>query len=300
MAIHMATSWDPASAEVIVGTSAGSFVGGTVRSGHLSLNSIVRHHESRDDVARRIKNSVYRRRRPGGVRRWVRHGLVPGLRSPGVSLLFGSPAPFDPSGIGDWLEEETGELARLWPVEPTVIVAYELETRRRVAFGTVDAPDVALRDAVAASSAVPLLFSPHKIGDRHYVDGGVVSGTHADLVLADPDPLDFLLIIAPLGSDEQRDGARFYEGMFDRVGRQALDEELRMIRAAWPDTEILVITPSAPVQAVLRPNFMSAEAAVPAFIKTLASLRTKLARPEVWELLKEFLRPTAHPSAAAR
>lgn len=295
MAIHMATSWDPNSSEVIVGTSAGSFVAGTVRSGRLSIDSLARPDESREDVADRIRSAVYQRRRPGGVRRWLRHGLVPGLRNPGVSLILGSPAPFDAGGIGDWLADEIGDFAQGWPDDPTVIVAYELETKRRVAFGTLDAPDIELRDAVAASSAVPLVFAPFEMNGNHYVDGGVASGTHADLLLASEEPLDFVLVIAPMAADEIRDGARFYEGVFDRVGKAALEEELEMIHAAWPDTEVLTITPSIDVQALLRPNPMSASAAVPAFIKTLASLRTKLARPDVWDLLNRHLKPTSHP-----
>lgn len=300
MAIHMATSWDPNSSEVVVGTSAGSFVTGIVRSGRLSVESLARPHESREDVAERIRSAVFQRRRPGGLRRWVRHGLVPGLRKPGVSLILGSPAPFDPVGIGDWLAEEVGDFADGWPDDPTVIVAYELETKRRVAFGTVEAPDVELRDAVAASSAVPVIFSPFELDGKHYADGGIVSGTHADLLLASKEPLDFVLVIAPMAAPEIRDGARFYEGIFDRVGKPALDEELAMIRAAWPDVEILTITPATDVQALLRPNPMSATAAVPAFIKTLASLRNKLAKPEVWDLLQRHLLPASHPADRSR
>lgn len=296
MAIHMATSWDPNSSEVIIGTSAGSFVAGTVRSGRLSIDSLARHDESRKDVADRIRSAVYRRRRPGGVRRWIRHGLVPGIRKPGVSLILGSPAPFDAGGIGEWLTEEIGDFAEGWPDDSTVVVAYELEAKRRVAFGTLDAPDVELRHAVSASSAVPLIFAPYELEGKHYVDGGVASGTHADLLLANDEPLDFVLIIAPMAAEEIREGGRFYEGIFDRVGRAALDTEIEMIHEAWPTTEVLAITPSVDVQALMGPNPMSATAAVPAFIKTLASLRMKLAKPDVWEMLCRHLTPTSHPS----
>ncbi len=299
MAIHMATSWDPNESEVIIGTSAGSFVASTVRSGRLSIDSLARHDESREDVANRIRTAVYRRQRPGGVGRWIKHGLVPGIRRPGLSLILGSPAPFDAGGIGEWLTEEIGDFAEGWPDDPTVIVAYELESRRRVAFGTLDAPDVELRDAVAASSAVPLIFAPFELDGKHYVDGGVSSGTHADLLLANEEPLDFVLVIAPMAADEIREGGRFYEGLFDRVGRAALDEEVAMIHKAWPSTEVLIITPSVDVQALMGPNPMSATAAVPAFIKALASLRMKLARPEVWGMLRKHLAPASQTRAAS-
>ncbi len=288
----MATGWDPNDAEVIVGTSAGSFVAATVRAGALSIDSIVRPHEAREHVAERIRNQVFQRQRPGGVVRWVRRGLLPGIRRPGVTLLFGTPTVYHAGGIAEWVREQTGPLADEWPDSPTVIVALDIDSGTRVAFGTDDAPDVSLKDAVAASSAVPVIFSPYRIDDRYYVDGGVVSGTHADLVLGSGRPLDLVLILAPMAAEETREGARFFEGIFDRVGRTALQDELDAIRGVWPDTEILVIRPSPMVLDVMRPNPMDPDGAVPTFIRTLASLRAKLARPENWEVLDRHLLAT--------
>ena len=294
LAINMATGWHPNDAEVIVGTSAGSFVASTVRAGDLSIDSIVRPHEGREQVAERINKQIYQRQRPGGVVRWVRRGLLPSLRKPGVTLLLGSPAINHAGGIADWVEEQTGEGSNRWPDRATVIVAYDIVGGQRVAFGTEDAPDVSLKDAVAASSAVPVVFSPYEIDGRAYVDGGVVSGTHADLLLGNDNPLDLALILAPMAAEEPRDGARFYEGVFDRVGRSALDTELLAINAAWPDTEVLVLRPSPMVLEVMRPNPMDPAAAVPTFVRTLASLRNKLAKPEIWSVLDHHLNVSAH------
>jgi predicted acylesterase/phospholipase RssA len=148
---------------------------------------------------------------------------------------------------------------------------------------------VALKDAVAASSAVPVIFNPYEIDGRHYVDGGVVSGTHADLVLGNRDPLDLVLVRAPMAADEPRDGAHFYESVFDRVGRTALYDELQIIEAAWPDTDVLVLRPSPMVLEAMRPNPMEPAGAVPTFVRTLASLRNKLAKPDVWNVLDRHL-----------
>ncbi|HKZ28601.1 MAG TPA: patatin-like phospholipase family protein [Acidimicrobiia bacterium] len=294
LAINMATGWHPNDAEVIVGTSAGSFVASTVRAGDLSIDSIVRPHEGREQVAERIRNQIYQRQRPGGVVRWVHRGLLPGLRKPGVTMLLGTPALHHAGGIADWVEEQTGEMANSWPDRATVIVAYDIAGGVRVAFGTEDAPDVALKDAVAASSAVPVIFSPYEIDKRYYVDGGVVSGTHADLLLGNADPLDLVLVLAPMAADEPRTGAHFYEGLFDRVGRTALNDELQTIGAAWPDTDILVLRPSPMVLEAMRPNPMEPAAAVPTFVRTLASLRNMLARPDVWNLLDRHLNMHTH------
>ena len=61
------------------------------------------------------------------------------------------------------------------------------------------APHPALRavEAVAASCAIPVLMRPVRIGDHRYVDGGVKSATHADvLVGAD---LDLVIVLSPMG-----------------------------------------------------------------------------------------------------
>ena len=285
----MATGWHPNDAEVIVGTSAGSFVASTVRAGDLSIDSIVRPHEGREQVAERIGKQLYQRQRPGGVIRWVRRGLLPGLRKPGVTMLLGTPSLHHAGGIADWVAEQTGPMSEAWPDRATVIVALDIADGDRVAFGTEDAPDVALKDAVAASSAVPVIFSPYEIDGRYYVDGGVVSGTHADLLLGNTDPLDLILVLAPMAAEEARDGARFYEGVFDRVGRTALSDELEAIEAAWPDCDVLVLRPAPMVLEVMRPNPMEPAAAVPTFVRALASLRNKLAKPEVWNILDSHL-----------
>lgn len=294
LAINMATGWDPNEAEVIVGTSAGSFVASTVRAGALSVDSIVRADETREQVTERIRKQLYQRQRPGGVTRWVRRGLLPGLRKPGVTMLFGTPALYHAGGIAEWVEEQAGSIADEWPDRPTVIVAFDMTDGTRVAFGTEGAPDVPLKEAVAASSAVPVVFSPYEIDNRYYIDGGVVSGTHADLLLGNSDPLDLVLVLAPMAADQGRTGARFYEGIFDRVGRTALQDELELIADAWPATDVLVLRPSVMVLEAMRPNPMDPAGAVPTFIRTLASLRSKLARPDVWNILDQHLNVRSH------
>ena len=209
-------------------------------------------------------------------------------------MLLGTPALHHAGGIADWVEEQTGPMSDEWPDRATVIVAFDIAGGARVAFGTEDAPDVALKDAVAASSAVPVIFSPYVIDGRHYVDGGVVSGTHADLLLGNTDPLDLVLVLAPMAAEEPRDGARFYEGVFDRVGRTALEDELKSIEVEWPDTDILVLRPSPMVLEAMRPNPMEPAGAVPTFVRTLASLRNKLARPDVWTVLNRHLNTRTH------
>jgi NTE family protein len=289
MAIELATGWSANDSDVVVGTSAGSFVTALVRSDRLGLDSLVRHGDSRSDVADRIAGHLFMKRPGVKVGTWVRHGLLPGVRRPGLTMLLGSPAPWDSTGLANWVRDQIGDAADGWPLKPTVITAFDVNRHRRVSFGTEAAPEVALADAVAASSAIPLVFRPFAIDGRLYVDGGVVSGTHADLVLGNPAPLDLVLVLAPMAADEEREGAWFYEKLFDQAGTNALSHEVSLIHTAWPDTDVLVLRPSPQVLSAMRPNPMDARAAVPTFVRTLSSMKRVLARPEVWSVLERHL-----------
>ena len=289
MAIELATGWDPNQADVVVGTSSGAFVAALVRHNRLNLDSLVLPADDRDQVAQRIKERIFSRKPGVRVRTWLRHGILPGVRRPGLTLLLGSPAPYDTSGLEDWVTEHLGEAADRWPVLPTVVVAYDVAGRRRVPFGTVDAPGVGIAQAIAASTAIPVLFRPWVIDGRHYVDGGVVSGTHADLVLGSPRELDLVLIIAPMAAEEDRRGAWVHERLFDRVGRRTLDEEIGLIKKAWPACDILVLRPTPQILNSMRPNPMDAGLAVSAFVRTLTAMKRTLAEQETWEVLSNHL-----------
>lgn len=289
MALELACDWNANDADVVIGTSGGSYVAALVRSGRLDLDSLVRQDDDRDEVAERIRRHVFVKDAALRPTRWVRHGLLPGLRRPGLTLLLGSPARYDARGLAGWVEEQVGDQAHGWPERPTVIVAYDVLAKNRVAFGTVAAPEVAIADAVAASSAIPLVFHPHLIEGRPYVDGGVASGTHADLVLGSGEPLDLLVVIAPMAALEDRNGAWIHEKFFDRVGRRSLDEELAIVARAWPDTDVLVLRPAPAVLGSMRPNPMACDAAVPTFVRTLTSMKRKLAQPDVWNVLERHL-----------
>ncbi|HEU4318858.1 MAG TPA: patatin-like phospholipase family protein [Acidimicrobiia bacterium] len=290
MALRAATDWDPNQAEVVIGTSSGAFVSALVRHDALTLDSLVLTTDDRKDVAERIRSHVYARGDSVGMTDWVRYGLLPGVRRPGLTMFLGSPARFSPAGIGDWVTTHIGqEAANSWPDLPTAIVAYDIKRGSRVAFGSDQAPEIAIKDAVAASSAVPVVFRPHRVEDSLYVDGGISSGTHADLVLGHSRQLDLILVVAPMAAEIQRQRARFHEKMFDRVGTRSLSQEMAMIRDAWPDTDVVALSPSPSVQNAMRPNPMDTTRAVATFTRTLISMKRTLARPDVWERLDHHL-----------
>lgn len=295
MAIRMATGWEPDDADVVVGTSGGAFTAAMVRGRRLDLETLVGDTHHRHEVAERLRGYLFRRRRvPRGVGRWMRRGVLPGLRRPDLGLVLGSPGLHGTEGLGEWVDEAIGPLAQGWPEKPTVIVAYDIHAKQRTPFGTEAAPDVALRDAVRASAAVPFFFEPVKLDGRWYVDGGIASGTSVDLLLANPTPLDLVIVIAPLASPHEREDARFYEETMDRIGREALDAELALLAAEWPDTEVLVLRPTPEILDAARPNPLSTEAALPTFLRTLRTLRDHLGSPEIWSVLSRLGEPADH------
>lgn len=301
MALEIATGWDANEAEVVVGTSSGAFVAALVRNGVLGLDSLVLPDDERADVTERIRTHVFARGPSLGVGNWVRHGLVPGVRRPGLTMFLGSPAPYHAGGLADWVVTHVGEeQGHGWPTRPTAIVAHDLRRGTRVVFGTENAPAIGLADAVAASSAIPLLFRPYQIGSDLYVDGGISSGTHADLVLGHHEELDLVLVLAPMAADTQRKRARFHEKMFDRVGNRSLSEEISLITSAWPHCEVMVLSPPPSVQNASRPNPMDASRSVPTFMRTLIAMKRTLASPEVWERLVDHVGTLPGRTSAAR
>lgn len=300
LAIQMATGWDPDDSEVVVGTSAGAFVSALVRSNSLTLDSFAGPGESREEIHDWLSGYLLRRGTPRGAVRWIRRGLLPALRRPGLHIALASPGLYRTDGITEWVEKVCPEMAQSWPEKPTAIVAYDVEHRGRAPFGTEGTPETALSHAVAASSAVPFVYEPVRIHDRWYADGGLASGTHADLLLASPEPLDLVLIVAPLAATEPRKGGAIYEEVFDRVGRTALASEVARIKEEWPDTDVLVLRPDEAVLKAARPNMMSVEATIPTFLTTLRSMRSELARASVWAMLTRHLEiPMASPRSAS-
>ncbi|MCW5848870.1 MAG: patatin-like phospholipase family protein [Anaerolineae bacterium] len=63
------------------------------------------------------------------------------------------------------------------------IIATDLDSGDRAVFGEGDLADVPISMAVAASSAVPLLYRPVRIKDHDYVDGGVRGMASLDVAI---------------------------------------------------------------------------------------------------------------------
>ncbi len=86
--------------------------------------------------------------------------------------------------------------------KPLALIAHDLDAGSRTVFGAYPLLDVGIAEAVAASSAIPVLFAPMRLGGRDYIDGGLGDVAHID-VAADLGAEAALIInpMVPIRSD---------------------------------------------------------------------------------------------------
>ena len=202
-ALREHTGWDPASAEIVSGTSAGAVVATVLAAGR-DPASLLRYAEDEDALAAAVSRATAGRERVHGGPPWpgsLALGLT-GLLATDPRHRVASLVGFLPSGrrSTDDIRGLTHEaVAPGWPRRTELwLHACDFRTGERVTFGRADAPQVDLADAVAASCAVPGLYAPVTIDGRRYVDGGLWSFTNAD-ALADAG-CDVVVCLAPFAS----------------------------------------------------------------------------------------------------
>jgi NTE family protein len=76
------------------------------------------------------------------------------------------------------------------------LAATDLDTCERIVLGAEDWDDVPISKAVAASSALPMIYKPVRIKDRELVDGGIVSTTNLDIAVEAG--AKFIVVVNPL------------------------------------------------------------------------------------------------------
>jgi NTE family protein len=282
--------FDARDADVIVGTSAGSGVGATLRAGFPPIDLAPRNTgrpisaEAAAIVGRTGGPPVIEFRpqplsrapRPSSPRMTLRAGRNPMKALAGL-LPSGT---ISGNSIGERIELLYGDVR--WPDRSLWINAVDLDSGDRVVFGRndhdddrVDPADVPIGVAVQASSAIPGFFEPVEHGGRRYVDGGVHSPTNADL-LADLG-LDIVVVISPMSAT--RRGQRASLPSARPMHTHRLASEVKRIRAGG--TPVLTFQPTpADVDAMGR-NPMDAARRGAVTEAALASARTRLNDPSV-------------------
>ena len=148
----------------------------------------------RGTLMRRTRSSSPRARRccRCGCSAW-RASCVGQLRSASlidlvVGLAEGLPSGlYDGRGIEHYLETVLGDPDRdndfrLLEHE-LYLTATDLDTCERIVLGGAEWDDVPISRAVAASTALPMVYKPVEIKGRHLIDGGIRSTTNVDVAV---------------------------------------------------------------------------------------------------------------------
>ncbi len=273
-ALEDGIGWDARSAEVIVGTSAGSIVAALLRAGVTSgelVSGSHRQHQAGPDRAVDEESAAVA----------VTATLVaPG---PGRARLGGRLAGWlpegtrSPDGIVAMVQQVAGDR---WPDRPTHVCAVRRRDGRRVVFGLPGAPPAPLSRAVAASCAIPGYFQPVRIGDEAYVDGGAHSPTNLDLLAGRG--LDVVVVSSPMSV-----ARRALQPRVDLPARllfrATLAREALAVRRSG--TPVVTLQPAGEDLGVMGLNAMDPRPWRDVVARARASTRRRLADPAVRALL---------------
>ena len=233
--------WDPRSADVIVGSSAGSITGTLLRLGvpasdlaalamqsPLSLEGaslVERILPDPDDLPAPPPGAWLRPWRPPSAALLGRIARRPWAFRPGVAAMTMLPAGMvDLTDRAAPLHELVGER---WPTD-LWICAVRRDDGGRVVFGRVGSPPATLAAAVLASCAIPAYFAPVDIGGVQYFDGGVHSSTNADVLRRRPP--DVVVVVSPMSSQRFPMGPA--DGLFRWSTHRRLERETRRLERA--------------------------------------------------------------------
>jgi NTE family protein len=322
-ALAQETGWDPASADCIVGTSAGAMIGSLCASGvppwFMVAHSAGERFAGLTDAqgrpaedADRSAGAVFRLEKalppigPGSWRLAFNTLRNPGGHTPGA-LLSG----WLPRGVisTEPLKQTIRRVVpRGWSHHPKLwVMACDYATGRRVAFGRDDAPEVDLVDAVAASCAIPGFYHPVTIRGRRYVDGGMHSPSNLDVLK--PEGLDLVICLNPTSSlssiPPRHPIERLHAFMRNASGRR-LGNEAKKLREAG--AELVLIQPQAEDLEIMGGNLMSRRRRHEVIELAVRTVADQLRKPDVRELLaglpagdpERIRRPTGPPSGWPR
>jgi NTE family protein len=265
--------FDPRTADLIVGTSAGSILSALLGAG-AGTQELWRHQHGEAVESGVLAGRIFDYDNAAGghappfpqpgigspklIARSVRHPR----RYPGTAVL----SAFLPGGrgslgaIGRMVEDVIPSGA--WSPHPGIrIVAMDYDNGERVVFGEPGSPVAGLAEAVVASCSIPGWFPPTVIGERRYVDGGTFSNTSLDLFspgrLPGGLPYDEVYVLAPMAAREYDKPTtmmgRIERGYRHRVTRGML-LEARQVRAGG--SRVIVLCPGPEDLAALGANLM--------------------------------------------
>jgi len=263
-ALERELGWDARSAEVIVGTSAGSVTGTLLRLGIPPSDLAARAldqplSEAGGAMFERLvprtldfppmgPGLLFRRWRPPSPALVARAARRPWAFRPEVAAMTLLPAgPIDLSARAEPLQALVGDT---WPPGLWICAARRTDGGR-VVFGRVGSPLAPLAAAVVASCAIPGYFSPVTIGGVEYFDGGVHSPSNANVVRGRS--LDLVVVISPMSATSR------FAGSADGPLRWSVHRRLlrEVARLEAEGTVVITIEPGPEARAAMGLNAMA-------------------------------------------
>jgi len=265
--------FDPRSADLIVGTSAGSILAALLGAG-ASVQDLWMHQNAEAVLSGPLAGQFFdydnaaggavplRPQRGIGSPRLLARTVRHPRRYPKTVVLsaFLPPGRGSLGDIGRMVEEVIPSGS--WSPHPGVrVVTMDYDTGERVVFGASGAPRAGLAEAVVASCSIPGWFPPTVIGERRYVDGGAYSANSLDLCAADAlpggEPLDEVYVLAPSAARgyDRPSGVigRLERGFRHHVTRQML-LEARAVRRSG--SRVVILCPGPEDLAAFGANLM--------------------------------------------
>jgi predicted acylesterase/phospholipase RssA len=185
---------------------------------------------------------------------------------------------YDSRGIEQYLETVLGDPDRANDFRllesELFLTATDLDTCERIVLGGAEWDDVPISRAVAASTALPMVYKPVEIKGRHLVDGGLRSTTNVDVAVEAGakfvivvNPLvpfvnDFQKVIPTMWGSRVR---RVRDMGFPQIGYQAfkliahqrLHEAVARWKERYPGVDIILIEPDPNDELMFETNILN-------------------------------------------
>jgi len=185
---------------------------------------------------------------------------------------------YDGAGIQEYLESVLGDPDRSNDFRllqnELYLAATDLDTCERVVLGGPDWDDVPIARAVAASTALPMIYKPVEIKGRHLVDGGIRSTTNVDIAVERG--AKFVIVVNPLvpyvndfqkviptmlGSRVRRVADMGFPQIgyqaFKLLAHQRLHEAVSHWQEKYPGVDIILIEPDPNDELMFETNIMN-------------------------------------------
>jgi predicted acylesterase/phospholipase RssA len=196
-----------------------------------------------------------------------------------VGVAEGLPSGmYDSKAIQEYLEKVLGDPDRTNDFRllqnELFLTATDLDTCERIVLGGSEWDDVPIARAVAASTALPMVYKPVEIKGRHLVDGGIRSTTNVDLAVEAG--AKFVIVVNPLvpyvndfqkviptmlGSRVRRVADMGFPQIgyqaFKLLAHQRLHEAVKHWEEKYPGVDIILIEPDPNDELMFETNILN-------------------------------------------